>query len=439
MCLGELRALRPVHRRATHHLEVTRRVLRPRPMRASAEQVVLRTPHERGDARAVVGGDVALEAAQPDRGLARVLRAHEVGGGGRLVGDRDDRRVQLAARRRPGARASPRSGARPAMPIATSHCPWRQARPKESVITTAGWPGRRARSARADASGSTGSRISESGSEALDASTPAFAHTKPWRVRQMSRPASARTSSAVSDRIDLDVARVLAVLGGERERPARPGVTSASRTIRPSAFETTLCAIASTSPARSSTPVARRSARQVVARPDLGQAREREQLDQATAASSSSARVRAAPPGHAASARRSAARSSGVSTSSPSERTSATFSPAPAARRERGVARERALAERRLHHVRRRQQQRVRALAVAVGDDHDASPCASSALTSRGSSAGQSPGTSSTRSAPRSSAASIPRSAAADWPASTGSWTTRAPPLARVGGDRPPR
>ncbi|MGA2165847.1 MAG: hypothetical protein ABSH36_15460 [Solirubrobacteraceae bacterium] len=30
------------------------------------------------------------------------------------------------------------SGLRPAQPIATSHCPWRQARPKLSVIITAG-------------------------------------------------------------------------------------------------------------------------------------------------------------------------------------------------------------------------------------------------------------------------------------------------------------
>ena len=66
-------------------------------------------------------------------------------------------------------------------------------------MTTAGWPGSAARSARAEASGSSGSRISESGSAALDASTPALAHTKPWRVRQISRPASARTSSAASD------------------------------------------------------------------------------------------------------------------------------------------------------------------------------------------------------------------------------------------------
>ena len=34
-----------------------------------------------------------------------------------------------------------------------------------------------------------------SGAGAFEASTPAFAHTKPWRVRQMSTPRSARRTS----------------------------------------------------------------------------------------------------------------------------------------------------------------------------------------------------------------------------------------------------
>ena len=53
------------------------------------------------------------------------------------------------------------SGASPAQPIATSHWPWRQARPNESVISTAGRDARAARAgrraaARAEASGSSG-------------------------------------------------------------------------------------------------------------------------------------------------------------------------------------------------------------------------------------------------------------------------------------------
>ena len=84
--------------------------------------------------------------------------------------------------------------------MAISHWPLRQARPKESVTITAGWPGSAARSAGREASGSSGSRISVSGAPALEASTPALAQTKPCSVRQIRRPASARTSSAVSDR-----------------------------------------------------------------------------------------------------------------------------------------------------------------------------------------------------------------------------------------------
>ena len=65
------------------------------------------------------------------------------------------------------------------MPMATSHCPWRQARPNESATTTAGRLGRAARSARALASGSRGRTTSAPSSGALEVSTPALAHTKP--------------------------------------------------------------------------------------------------------------------------------------------------------------------------------------------------------------------------------------------------------------------
>ena len=59
---------------------------------------------------------------------------------------------------------------------------------------------------------------SESGSEALEASTPALAQTKPWRVRQI-KPARVRAHELRGLRQDdLDVPRVLVVLGGERER-----------------------------------------------------------------------------------------------------------------------------------------------------------------------------------------------------------------------------
>ena len=108
--------------------------------------------------------------------------------------------------------------------------------------------------------------------------------------------------------------------------------------------------------------------------------------------------------------------------------------------REAGVARERALAERRRHHVGGVSSSAFVPVPVAVGDDHDRRGRARAARsTSSGSSAGQSPGTSSTRSAPRASAASIAARAAADWPASTGSCTTWTPAFrasrgARLGG-----
>ena len=95
--------------------------------------------------------------------------------------------IQVARSSIPALSVRPRQSSRaasPAQPIATSHWPWRHARPKLSVTTTAtvtsATSRTRARSLRAEASGSVGSRTSESGSGALEASTPAFAHTNPW-------------------------------------------------------------------------------------------------------------------------------------------------------------------------------------------------------------------------------------------------------------------
>ena len=80
--------------------------------------------------------------------LAGVLRAREVRAGGGGVGDGEPGGAQLAARARRRARASRRAARRPARPIATSSWPWRQARPKLSLIRTRD---ARARSARAGA------------------------------------------------------------------------------------------------------------------------------------------------------------------------------------------------------------------------------------------------------------------------------------------------
>ncbi len=135
-------------------------------------------------------------------GLARVLRAGEIGGRGRASATASQVALQLEAAR-VVAPAPVLERAIPARPIATSSWPWRQARPKLSLIKTAtrraGELAAGARGcARAEASGSRGSRISVSASATLEASTPAFAQTKPWRVRQMSTPRSARRISADS-------------------------------------------------------------------------------------------------------------------------------------------------------------------------------------------------------------------------------------------------
>src|SRR3954467_9138926 len=104
--------------------------------------------------------------------------------------------IHVAPSYRPAPSRRPRqssSGRRPATPIATSAWPLRHARPNESATTTAGRAGSAARSALALASGSRGRRTSVSGAGAFEASTPALAQTKPWWVRAMITPRSART------------------------------------------------------------------------------------------------------------------------------------------------------------------------------------------------------------------------------------------------------
>ena len=77
---------------------------------------------------------------------------------------------------------------------------------------------------RAEASGSRGSRTSVVGvGDALDASTPALAQTKPWRVRQISTPRSARSDLGGLVEHDLHRARVLALLARPSSRARAPG------------------------------------------------------------------------------------------------------------------------------------------------------------------------------------------------------------------------
>ena len=93
----------------------------------------------------------------------------------------------------------------PAAPIATSVVPCRHGRPNESVTSTpTSRPVRSrscARSAAADASGSTGSSTSVPASGVFDWSTPADAQMKPCCVSQMTSGARTRTMRFASRRI----------------------------------------------------------------------------------------------------------------------------------------------------------------------------------------------------------------------------------------------
>jgi hypothetical protein len=120
----------------------------------------------------------------------------------------------------------------PATPIATSTSPSRHGRPNVSVTTTPSrsTPSRSTsepRSVSAEPSGSSGSRLSKP-SATLDASTPAFAHTKPWRVSAITRSPRFATTRVVSD--------------------AMTASRSAAGASLPSAFDTTFCVTTTTSP-----------------------------------------------------------------------------------------------------------------------------------------------------------------------------------------------
>ena len=177
--------------------------------------------------------DVALEAAHEHGGLAAVLAPREVGRGRGLVGDRDDRRVEHApaASARPRQSSTAREPRDPDRDVALADAP----RAAEGVgdDDRRGDAGQLAQPRAQRARG--GVRVARQEHElaaapALDASTPAFAQTKPWCVRQIehARPRAHDLRALAED--DLDEARVLAVLGAERERAlARLDVARARR------------------------------------------------------------------------------------------------------------------------------------------------------------------------------------------------------------------
>ena len=167
--------------------------------------------------------------------------------------------MRLTSRLRPNRSGWPRksiSAGRPAAPIATPTVPLRQARPKLSLMMTANrTPKRadsRARNASALASGSTGSnsaRWTPSLGATLDWSTPAFAITKPSRCSTISRLGRARTTRRDSDST-ISTSRGSLAMAAPSFSASADGVTPATSTARPSAFETIFCATTSTSPSR---------------------------------------------------------------------------------------------------------------------------------------------------------------------------------------------
>src|SRR5881397_699075 len=151
--------------------------------------------------------------------------------------------------------------------------PSRQARPKVSVTTTATvGPADLAKASRsrfADASGSTGRSTTVSGAPAFERSTPAFAHTNPWRVSQMRMPRSQRTIFAHSDSTT-SIWRASFPASAAIARARSPGTTFARCTMRPSLFDTIFCAITTMSPSRMSCRLARAASRISVARSSPG-------------------------------------------------------------------------------------------------------------------------------------------------------------------------
>jgi len=134
--------------------------------------------------------------------------------------------------------------------MATLVTPSRQARPNVSdTMTAIRQPSRRVSTAhnrRADASGSSGSSVTQPGST-FDASTPAFAHTNPCRVSTIRMPWSIRTMRFASPRMTSTTLASFPVSSAHRVAIA-DGVTVSSRTMAPSALETTFCATTNTSP-----------------------------------------------------------------------------------------------------------------------------------------------------------------------------------------------
>ena len=312
------------------------------------------------------------EAAHDHDRLAGVLRARQVGGRRHRVGDGDHARVQLA----PAAVGAP-------APVVER----RQAGGADRDVELAVAPGapeavgdedggprarsarcRRARSSRAAPSGSSGSSTTTSVlGRRWTRRCPALAQTKPWRVRTISTPRSARTQLGrlVEDR--LHVARVLAVGGGQLERPrarldvARGGACGPGPS-RPPCGRPRRCR------RRAASAAAGDQRAEVGAGVDLGQPAERERLDRAPSEVAEHGAACGRPRRASAPERREVGRACRCRARGAGS--AATRQAAPGVRGARAVALEAALAEARARSTSGgHEQQRVGAGAVAVGDD----------------------------------------------------------------------
>ena len=228
-------------------------------------------PRLRGRLRA----DEASEPADEDDGLARVLVPREVGRGSHRVGDRDRRCPQVASVGI-GPPATGRSASARRLPLprrsGPGARPGRRSRRSPPPVERRAPGSISARSRRADASGSPGSRISSPVRRVGLVHARVGAHEPVMGLADEHALVRAHELDGLVEH-RLDQARVLAVLGAER-RGRSPASISSRRRTRPSAFETTLCATTSTSRARVARRGIREQAPEVVPRTDIGQPRE---------------------------------------------------------------------------------------------------------------------------------------------------------------------
>ena len=195
-----------------------------------AEEVLVAGAAQGDGAGAVVLGDEALEAADDAPGTADLV-ADEVGGGGRLVGDRDLGRLERAAAgvAAPAPVVERRDAGAADRDLGLAEAPGaaeavgddrRDAAPRSPSRISA-------RIRRAEASGSCGQQGDVPGSGRFELSMPALAQTRPWWVSTIRTPRSARRTSRLSARISSTRAGSLPSTAASR-RASAPGIAEES-------------------------------------------------------------------------------------------------------------------------------------------------------------------------------------------------------------------